>query len=89
LSVAKIKTSFGNPIRDRPKDKENKMIVEHLTKASHDAGFLEDNLREANRGAKAVDSIILLGLIKDAADLRKKIDVFTGAWKEDNLPIRD
>lgn len=55
---------------------------ETLTKALHDAQWLAEGLREANGKASAVESLILIPLIAQAADVAQKVRALLEARAE-------
>ena len=55
---------------------------EEILKATHDACFLVDHLRDANKKASAVESIIVLELIRRAATLKADIEILLNALEE-------
>jgi hypothetical protein len=57
---------------------------EKLTMVTHDLGFAISHLQEALHKGKAVDSIILLDLIEQAANLQNKVARLHLSWLEDN-----
>ena len=57
-------------------------MKEAILKSSHDAGFLVDHLRDANKKASAVESIIVLELIRRAATLKADIEILLNALEE-------
>ena len=54
-------------------------MTEALTKATHDVGFVETDLRAALNKASNVEALIVLDLIKAAADLRIKTEALLNA----------
>jgi len=56
---------------------------ETLTKLTHDSGFLVDGLRDALNKASNIESIIILNLIRDAAQLNQKIQALNIAHNAD------
>ena len=59
-----------------PLEKVVNQKKEAITKASHDIGFLLDDLQEAMSYANQIESIIILQLIEEAASLSFKINQF-------------
>jgi len=57
---------------------------ETLTKLTHDSGFLVDGLRDALNKAGSTEGIIILDLIKDAAQLNLRIKALHNAYIIDN-----
>lgn len=57
--------------------------TEALTKASHSAGFALGDLRSALAGATAVESLVLLPLIEQAAQLKQRIDALLNAINQE------
>ena len=55
---------------------------EEILKATHDAGFLVSDLRDANKKASAVESIIVMELIRRAATLKADIEILMNALEE-------
>lgn len=56
---------------------------EILTKLTHDSGFLIDGLREALNQASNTESIIILDLIRDAAQINQRIKALALARETD------
>jgi len=57
------------------------MNREPLEKACASAEFLAKDLREALKTASALEGIVLLDLLTEAAELRRKVDQFAEATK--------
>jgi hypothetical protein len=55
---------------------------ESLEKTVHDLAFASDNLREALHKANAVESIILLSIIKKVSEALNEVQSFQLAFKE-------
>ena len=55
------------------------MTLENLTKANDSADFLREELQAAHRNADAVESIVIMGLIEQAATLANRITELRGA----------
>jgi hypothetical protein len=55
---------------------------EEILKSSHDADFLVSHLRDANKKASAVESIIVMELIRRAATLKADIEILLNALEE-------
>lgn len=55
---------------------------EEILKSSHDAEFLVSHLRDANKKASAVESIIVMELIRRAATLKADIEILLNALEE-------
>lgn len=58
-------------------------MKEQLTKASHDMGFVCDNIREALNKAGSVEGIVVLALIGRANELRRDIQALLQAHESD------
>jgi hypothetical protein len=61
---------------------EGLKMNEEILKSSHDAEFLVSHLREANKKASAVESIIVMDLIHRAATLKADIEIMLNALEE-------
>ena len=57
--------------------------IEAIDKAAGSASFLLTELQEAHCDCTAMESIILLGLIKNAAEIRQKVDAFYHAMRSE------
>jgi len=54
-------------------------MKESIEKAAHDIGFLRDDLQDALKKSGRVEGVLVLRLIKKAADLQNEIDMFLDA----------
>jgi hypothetical protein len=61
---------------------EGLKMNEEILKSSHDAKFLVSHLLDANRKASAVESIIVMELIRRAANLKADIEILLNALEE-------
>jgi hypothetical protein len=61
---------------------EGLKMNEEILKSSHDAEFLVSHLRDANKKASAVESIIVMELIRRAATLKADIEILLNALEE-------
>jgi hypothetical protein len=59
---------------------------EKLTMITHDIGFAVEHLQEALHKSNAVESIIILDLIRQAVELKNGVERLHLAWKEDRTP---
>ncbi len=57
---------------------------EALTKAIDSLGFVRGDLQDALHKSKAVDGLIILGLIKRATELKIDTEALLNAWQSDN-----
>ena len=57
----------------------NKAMKESLEKSEHDLGFASDGLREALHSATAVESLVLLPLIKRTNELLNDVKALRSA----------
>ena len=55
---------------------------EEILKSSHDAAFLLNHLMDANEKSNAVESIIVIELIRRAATLKADIEILLNALEE-------
>lgn len=60
---------------------------EALTKAIDSCDFVVSDLQEALHKAKAVDGLVVLGLIDRAAKLKIGIEALLNAWESDNKAV--
>jgi len=65
----------------------DKNIIESLTKASHDMGFVCDSMRETLNQAGSVESIIILDLIGKADALKRDVEELLNAFESKNDDI--
>jgi len=54
-------------------------MKESIEKAAHEMGFLRDNLQDALEKSGRVEGVLVLQLIKKAADLQNEIEMFLDA----------
>ena len=54
--------------------KISEVLTEEIEKSSHSVSFLCDNLRAVLNHSNSVQDIVVLGLIKEAHELRIKIE---------------
>lgn len=64
--------------------KTGSAMSENLVKASHSAGFLIDELREALKDAGGVEALVILERIQEANVLKGHIDVLRAAVDEES-----
>ena len=57
--------------------------IEAIDKAAGSASFLLTDLREAHNKCTSVESIILLGLIKNAVEIKQKVDELYHAMRSE------
>lgn len=58
-------------------------MQESLEKAAHESGFLVSHLREALTKSTAVESVIILPLIKRANDLKNELNALLNSIEAD------
>ena len=72
------------PAPEKAGEEEKSMkTIEAIDKAAGSASFLLTELQEAHCDCTAMESIILLGLIKNAAEIRQKVDDFYHAMRSE------
>lgn len=59
-------------------------MKEELEKTTQDLGFIIDNLRGALGKSNNVEAIVVLEMIRDARELKDRVDVLIGAYTLDH-----
>lgn len=62
-------------------------LIEQLTQAEHSLSFAVGHLRDANKLARAVESLLILDAIRDAAEVANRVKAILSAVTETRPPL--